>query len=174
MGLQSFVYYVLIAWLSSIEQGSGIAPATAGFHQLLLNLFALLGSLGCSAAIHRLTDQRSLAIGGALLYVVALLGLLTAPALAALWASVAGISAGANLVLALSLFGLRTRDHDQAGALSGMAQSIGYGLAALGPVVIGAVHDVSPSWSAALVVLLAFVVLQGLAGTLASRPRLIA
>jgi CP family cyanate transporter-like MFS transporter len=174
MGLQSFAYYVLIAWLSSIEQAAGIAPATAGFHQLLLNLFALLGSLACSAAIHRLAGQRSLAVGGALLYVVALLGLLIAPGLAALWASIAGISAGANLVLALSLFGLRTRDHDRAGALSGMAQSVGYGLAALGPLLIGAAHDATGSWTPALILLLAFVVGQGAFGALASRSRYVA
>jgi MFS transporter, CP family, cyanate transporter len=173
MGLQSFAYYVLIAWLASIEQAAGATPVTAGLHQLLLNLFALLGSIASSAAIHRLAGQRSIAVTGALLLVIALTGLLAAPGLAAVWASIAGFSAGGTLVLALSLFGLRTRHHDQAAALSGMAQSIGYALAALGPIVVGAVHDATDSWPTVLLLLIAIGVVQGIVGTLASRPRFV-
>ena len=173
MGLQSLAFYVMVTWLSSIEHAAGISPATAGFHQLLFNLFGLVGSLVCSALIHRLPDQRPIAIGGSLLLLVALIGLLLAPGIAVLWAIIAGFAIGVTLALALSLFGLRTRHYSEAGALSGMAQSAGYTLAALGPIAIGAVHDATASWTPALAVLAALAVVQTVFGALASRPKTI-
>jgi CP family cyanate transporter-like MFS transporter len=173
MGLQSLAFYVMVTWLSSIEHAAGISPATAGFHQLLFNLFGLLGSLACSALVHRLPDQRPIAIGGSLLLIVALVGLLLAPGIAVLWAIIAGFAGGVTLALALSLFGLRTRHYAEAGALSGMAQSAGYTLAALGPIAIGAVHDVTASWKPALAILVVLAVVQTVFGALASRPKTI-
>ncbi len=173
MGLQSLAFYVLVTWLPSIEHAAGISPATAGFHQLLFNLFGLMGSLACSALIHRLPDQRAIAVGGSLLLMVALVGLLLAPQLAVIWAVIAGFAGGITLALALSLFGLRTRHHAEAGALSGMAQAGGYTLAALGPIAIGAVHGATASWTPALAILVALVVVQAVCGALASRPKTI-
>lgn len=173
MGLQSLAFYVLVTWLSSIEQAAGISSVTAGFHQLLFNLSGLAGSLVCSALIHRLPDQRVVAVVGSLLLTTALTGLLVAPGVAVVWAVLAGFAGGITLALALSLFGLRTRDYADAGALSGMAQSAGYTLAALGPIVIGAIHDVASSWTPALGVLIGLALVQTVFGGLASRPRTI-
>ncbi|MGV9301196.1 CynX/NimT family MFS transporter [Amycolatopsis sp. NPDC003676] len=173
MGLQSLAFYVLVTWLSSIEQAAGISSVTAGFHQLLFNLSGLAGSLVCSALIHRLPDQRVVAVVASLLLTTALTGLLVAPGVAVVWAVLAGFAGGITLALALSLFGLRTKDYADAGALSGMAQSAGYTLAALGPIVIGAIHDVASSWTPALGVLIGLALVQTVFGGLASRPRTI-
>ncbi|MGW7534902.1 CynX/NimT family MFS transporter [Amycolatopsis sp. NPDC054798] len=174
MGLQSLAFYVLVTWLSSIEHAAGISSVTAGFHQLLFNLSGLAGSLVCSALIHRLPDQRAVAITGSLLLTAALTGLLAAPGIAVLWAVLAGFAGGITLALSLSLFGLRTKDYSDAGALSGMAQSAGYTLAALGPIAIGAIHDATSSWTPALGVLIALALTQTVFGALASRPKTIA
>lgn len=173
MGLQSTVYYVIITWLPTIESASGISPAAAGFHQLLLNGFGIIGSLGAAALIHRMTDHRALAVGTVLIVGVLVVGVMTAPALDALWVSLGGLGTGASIVLALSLFGLRTTHHAQAAALSGMAQSVGYLLAASGPIAIGIVHDATGSWTPALAILLGLLAAQLVAATLASRPRVI-
>lgn len=174
MGLQSLAFYVLVTWLSSIEHAAGISSVTAGFHQLLFNLSGLAGSLVCSALIHRLPDQRAVAIAGSLLLTAALTGLLFAPGIAVLWAVLAGFAGGTTLALSLSLFGLRTKDYSDAGALSGMAQSAGYTLAALGPIAIGAIHDATSSWTPALGVLVVLALVQTVFGALASRPKTIA
>ncbi|MFD2474357.1 CynX/NimT family MFS transporter [Amycolatopsis silviterrae] len=173
MGLQSLAFYVLVTWLSSIEHAAGISSVTAGFHQLFFNLSGLAGSLVCSALIHRLPDQRAVAITGSLLMAAALTGLLIAPGLGVLWAIVAGFAGGITLALSLSLFGLRTKHYADAGALSGMAQAAGYTLAALGPIAIGAIHDATSSWTPALGVLIGLALVQTVFGALASRPRTI-
>ena len=74
--------------------------------------------------------------------------------LALLWTCFLGLGTGACFALALSFFALRAPDARHAGALSGMAQSIGYALAAGGPILIGFLHDRTDSWDASLVVLL--------------------
>ncbi|HEY0246854.1 MAG TPA: MFS transporter [Gryllotalpicola sp.] len=173
MGLQSIVYYVLITWLATIERAAGVDAAAAGTHQLLLNAFAIAGSLGCSALIPRFRDQRMLGAVAPALMILALVGMLAAPHLGAVWDSLAGLSGGATIVLALSLFGLRTDHHAQATALSGMAQSVGYLLAAAGPVVMGALHDAVSSWTPTLLVLMALELVLIVFGLLVGRRRVV-
>jgi len=173
MGIQSIGYYIFITWLPSIERAAGTSETAAGAHQFLLNAFAIVGSVACSALIPRLPDQRALAAGVPLITLAAGLGLVLAPSWGALWACMIGAAGGVTIVLSLSFFGLRTRHHSQASDLSGMAQCIGYLFAAAGPVAIGALHDATGSWTPALLVSIALqVVLCGF-GYLAGRNRFI-
>jgi CP family cyanate transporter-like MFS transporter len=171
MGLQSFGFFVLVTWLPSIEHASGVDAATAGTHEFLLNIASLAGTLICSAVLHHVSDQRALTALTSVLFGASVLGLLVAPALTALWAIGAGLSCGASLVLALSFFGLRTRRHEQAAALAGMAQSLGYLVAAVGPIGVGLVHDAAGSWTPAVLALLGTTVPMLIAGVLSGRPR---
>jgi CP family cyanate transporter-like MFS transporter len=173
MALQSTGYFVLITWLPSIEESAGVSPATAGVHQLLLNGLGIAGSITASALIPRLRDQRLLGVVAPLLFGVAIAGVLVAPQLGAVWAVIAGIAGGASIVLALSFFGLRTANHAQAAALSGMAQSIGYLVAAAGPIAVGALHDATGSWTPALLALLVIDLFLTVFGYLAGRNRVI-
>lgn len=115
---------------------------------MLINMGSLVGSLTSSVLIHRLRDHRGIALGSGLSKATAFAGLLLLPEVSAVWASLAGVSSGVSLFLSLSLFGLRTRDHFAAGSLSAMAQCLGYVLAALGSLTIGAMHDLTSSWAA--------------------------
>jgi MFS transporter, CP family, cyanate transporter len=171
MGLQSTVFYVMITWLPSLEESRGVSAADAGVHQLLLNGFGIVGSLVTSRIVHAWHDQRAIAAGSTLLVAAGLAVVVTVPALAAIGVSVAGIGVGGAIVLALSLFGLRTAHHAEAARLSGMAQGIGYLLAAAGPVLIGALHDATGSWAIAIGVLFPLLVVQLVAGLLAGRAR---
>jgi len=173
MGLQSLSYYSMLAWLATILQDAGLDAGTAGFYMFLLNLSGILGSLTCSALLHRLRDQRPLTFTASLITVSALTGFLIAPEMGIIWACIAGFASSSTLVLSLALFGLRTRNHQEAAALSGMAQSIGYSLAALGPIAIGALYDATASWTLPLSVLIALAGTQAVLGLLAGRPRVL-
>lgn len=174
MGLQSVVFYVFVTWLPAIEHSAGISEAAAGVHSFVLNAVAIGGSLLSSALIPRLRNQWLISVGGPILAVVATVGILLAPEWSALWAGVLGVSGGANIVLALSLFGLRTTHHADAAAMSGMAQCVGYLVAAAGPIVVGAVHDASGSWTLPLlIVVFAVEVPLVVFGYLAGRDRIL-
>jgi cyanate transporter len=170
-GLQSLLFYVVLAWLPSILRDSGLGAGGAG---ALLALFALGGippSLVVPIVATRMRDQRALAAGVAAVEAVAVVGLLGAPGAAALWVFLFAIGQGAAFSLALTVIILRAPDSKRAAELSGMAQAIGYALAAIGPVAIGALHDWSGGWDVPLAVLLALTAPLALAGVAAGRAR---
>jgi CP family cyanate transporter-like MFS transporter len=171
MGLQSMLFYVVINWLPAIEQGFGVSPAEAGVHLFIFQIAGTVGNVVSAALIHRMRDQRLLGLGCSVVDLVAVAGILMAPQFLVLWVALAGLGAGSSILLALSMFGLRTRHHEQTAALSGMAQSLGYLLAATGPVVIGALHDSTGGWVVPLQVLCGVLVVQGVFGLLAGRAR---
>ncbi|MEP6843132.1 MAG: MFS transporter [Pseudolysinimonas sp.] len=172
MGVQSTVFFTLITWLPTIEQSTGISAATAGFHQFLLNIGSLVGSLVTAAAIHRgASDQRAVAVASAVLIAIGVAAEIAAPSFSVIWVCIIGLGTGTAIALALSLFALRTSDHRQAAELSGMAQSLGYLFAAAGPVAIGILHDMTDSWNIALVVILALAAAQLVSSLFASRNR---
>ena len=173
MGAQSTVYYTLITWWPSVEQAHGTSAATAGWHLFGLQVAGLLANLAMARLIPRRPDQRLLALGATGLVLVGIVGQLLLPEASLLWIVLAGAGGGASIVLALSLFGLRTGDHRQAAVLSGMAQSVGYALAAAGPVLLGALHDRTGSWTRPLFVLVAVLAVQAVAGLLAGRRLLV-
>ena len=56
---------------------------------------------------------------------------------------------------AMALLGLHTRDGEDASRLSGLAQSVGYLIAAVGPVLLGKIYDLWGSWTLPLGILAA-------------------
>lgn len=174
LGLQSVVYYVVITWWPSVEHGDGISAVVAGIHQSVLQAVGIAGTLVAGALLQRLRDQRGLGAFLALLSLAAVLGQMAAPGLAVVWVMFIGFSSGGSIVVGLSLFGLRTHNHERAAALSGMAQSVGYLIAASGPVVLGILHDSVGNWTVPLLVLAVICVVEGVFAVLAGRDRYIA
>lgn len=70
-------------------------------------------------------------------------------------------------------FGLLTKDAHQAAELSGMAQSIGYLLAAMGPALIGYLHDAANSWTLPLLILVSASIVLFIVGWGAAWNRLV-
>ncbi|MDD3325513.1 MAG: MFS transporter [Zoogloea sp.] len=169
MGLNSFIYYVMIGWLPSILTSSGHSAAQAGSLHGAMQLASALPGLLLGSVVPRLKGQRAVALGAALLLSLAFLGLLRLPAWAALWVACFGFGSGACIILSLSFMGLRTNSPAQAAALSGMAQSVGYLLAASGPPLVGLLRDASGGWSLPLALCLALTLVVAVLGTLAGR-----
>ncbi len=67
-----------------------------------------------------------------------------------------GIGQGGLIAVALTVIVLRTQDSHSAAQLSGMAQCVGYTLAAIGPLIVGLIRSWTGSfaWSAVLFVAL--------------------
>jgi CP family cyanate transporter-like MFS transporter len=100
---------------------------------------------------------------------LSLLGLWQLPSLAMLWVALFGFGAGAAFILGLTFVSLRASDSDQAAALSGMAQCIGYSLAAAGPPLVGLAHDTTGGWNVALGLCVVAALLMAVFGSLAGR-----
>lgn len=173
MGLQSIAFYVLMAWLPTIEQSRGVSATTAGLHLSVFLLVSVFASLATGGILHRGPDQRVVSFASGALLFLTFLGLAVAPELTLLWVLLGAIGCGSLIVIALSLFSLRTVNYPQAAALSGMAQSVGYGLGAAGPVIFGGLRDVSGDWTLPLLVTAGIMVVLAVMGALAGRDRVI-
>ncbi|GIP20992.1 hypothetical protein J22TS3_12670 [Paenibacillus sp. J22TS3] len=122
----------------------------------------------------RMSNQRLLVVITTILLVTGTLGLLYGSSdLILLWIIILGIGGGFAFSLSMMFFGLRTENAHQAAELSGMAQSIGYLLAAVGPALIGYLHDVTNSWNLPLFILLGASVLLLVVGKGAARNRFV-
>ncbi|MCT2085470.1 MFS transporter [Microbacterium enclense] len=152
--VNSSVAYGMFAWMPTILiDTAGVDAATAGS---LLALFSFMGlpvSLVVPllvARLRRTTPFYAVAVVGGL---VGVAGLLFAPnAATVLWVVLIGLPP-LMFPMVLVLFGLRTRSHETAVALSGFVQSLGYALAALVPLAIGVSHEATGGWNAGLLVL---------------------
>lgn len=173
MGLQSTCFYILVNWLPSIEEAAGIPLSVAGQHLLIYQVVGLFAGMAVPLFM-RGDGQVTAAVGSAVPMVVAAVGLIVAPQLAVLWIFCAGVASGTALVVALSLIALRSRAEHETARLSGMAQSVGYGFAALGPIVAGYLAQLTGGWEASLLVVAALGVAQiaiGWAVGRAPKPR---
>jgi CP family cyanate transporter-like MFS transporter len=171
MGLQSLGFYVVLSWLPSILQSQGSSAEGAGWALFYLQVLGVTMNAAVPLLARRMRDQRALAAGGSLLSLIGYLGLMLAPAAAPLWVTLIGLATGTCFVLALSFLSLRAADARQAAALSGMAQAVGYSLAAVGPVLFGALHDVTDGWTVPLAALSIAAAAQVIAGFGAGRAR---
>ncbi|KGT96092.1 MFS transporter [Erwinia typographi] len=169
MALQSMAFYTLITWFTPYAQANGFSQQAAGWLLFVYQIVAVASNFACMAALKRLPDQRLLGFVCSLAIFIGLAGLWLAPHFAALWLIIAGCGAGASMVTCLTLFNLRAADHRQASQLSGMAQCVGYALAALGPLFFGVLHEHSAGWTLPLGVLTAMSLLQTIVAPLAGR-----
>jgi MFS transporter, CP family, cyanate transporter len=169
LGLNSLVYYVVVSWLPAILGDAGYTPQQAGAMHGVLQLATAVPGLALVPLVHRLKDQRIVAFCTSVLTMVSLLGLQFAPAWAIVWAILFGLGAGATIILGLMFISLRTVNSQQAASLSGMAQCIGYLLAAAGPTLVGALHDLLGGWSVTLSLCTLLCCIMALIGLLAGR-----
>lgn len=172
MGMQSLLFYVLIAWLPEIMTSRGLSEDSAGWMLSLFQIAALPVSFIVPIVAGRMKNQRLLVIIMTVLLFVSLAGLyFGGNAFISLWTILLGIGGGCAFSLAMIFFSLRTKDAHDAASLSGMAQSVGYLLAAAGPTLFGLLHDTTASWNLPLLLLLAVSALLFLAGLGASKNR---
>tara|TARA_R110000744_G_scaffold107597_3_gene204120 strand:+ start:223 stop:1413 length:1191 start_codon:yes stop_codon:yes gene_type:complete len=154
MGLQSMVFYTILAWLPVILQSRGYDAAFAGWMLSLSQATGIIGSLVIPYLAGKQKNQRGIVVVLVLLELVSLTGLLFPQfGLVALWVSILGIALGGTFGLALLFLVLRSHDTESATELSGMAQSIGYLVAATGPMLFGGIFDLTGNWDYAIMVL---------------------
>lgn len=171
MGLQSLTFYVMLAWLPTIFLEAGLPADQAGYLLSLTNAVQVVTSLAVPVLAGRRASQVPYVVGAGALTVLGYLGMLLAPAAAPwLWMVVLGIGQGASFALALLIIALRPSSPAEVTALSAVAQSVGYAIAAVGPLLFGFLRQVSGGWTVPLLAGLGVLAVQIVAGWLAGRP----
>ncbi|MFS0822028.1 CynX/NimT family MFS transporter [Bacillus sp. 1P02SD] len=173
MGLQSFLFYCTVAWLPEILESHGMQLSIAGWMVSLMQLVGLPTTFLAPVIANRLKSQKMMVGIIGIVYLTGIMGLMFVQTNILLILSIICIGAaqGASISLALTMIGLRTKDSRQAANLSGMAQSIGYLLAAIGPTLVGFLFDYTQSWLTPLVIFIVISILMTIAGVGAGRNR---
>jgi MFS transporter, CP family, cyanate transporter len=170
--LQSAGFYATLAWLPSVFHSHGLSTSYAGFLLSLSLIFGLIPALTVPSLAARAGHQRLFVLVFVALIAVGWMGVILAPtSVPYLWVVVLGIGQNALFPLAMTLIVLRGGPVASTSALSTMVQTVGYLMAAGGPLAIGAVHDISGSWTPALIVLVGLLVPQTVIGLEAARNR---
>ncbi len=169
-GIQSMQAYVQFGWVAQMYRDGGADAATAGLMAGIIAAFGVPTGLVMPMVVHRVRDLRPVVTALCLLLVAGYAGIWVAPTTYPwLWAVLLGLSAAA-FPMALALVTARSRDPHITAQLSGLAQSIGYTLAAIGPFVVGALYGATGSWTVPLGLLMASSVVMWVAGLMASAP----
>ena len=164
--LQSLVSYIVMGYVPAIAIDAGIPASRAG---VLLGITMAVGIPGTFVVVSFVRSAAWLRFGFVLVAAASgggILGLLWAPAAAPeVWAALLGLGMCVfPLVLALIAgMGANARETSR---VSGLAQSLGYTVATLGPLGAGALRQVSGSWTAVLIGVTALIALQCLVGLL--------
>lgn len=173
MGLQSSLAYCVFAWLPPILVDRGESPLQAGFLLSVSVMTQLITAFsGPWLAMHIGSDQRPTLCLMLATALVGLLGCLFAPLSSIwLWVLLLGLGQGGQFSVALLLIVLRSHDTPTAARLSGMAQGVGYTFAALGPLAVGLLHDLTGRWGATGVLFTALTAAGLVSGWIAAQNR---
>lgn len=166
--------YALFAWLPEIViDTAGATPTQAGALVALFGIIGLPAGLLAPVLATRVKNIGWVFVAAVASYVAGYLGLLLAPG-AATWLWVLLIGSGPIVFpLCLVLINLRTRSHEGSIALSGFVQGIAYALGALGPLLIGLLHDLTGGWTVPLLFLLATTLLTLISAAMLAKPVLV-
>lgn len=174
MGGQSLAFYTAITWLPELLSSLGYGLSASGWLVFLMQFSLIPTTFIIPMFAERMSSQVPIAVGTAIVFIISF-GMLFFPikALAPFTVLLLGVASGSGFSLSMMFFSLRTTTGLEAAKLSGMAQSLGYLLAAFGPVFVGLLYDFGNGWTLPLLFLIFISVLILLAGLIAGQDRTI-
>ena len=172
--LMSFVFYGLNSWLPDAYVERGWSQSAAGGLLAVLNTITIAVGFFVAWAADHIGTRRAWLAGAAALQVVALLGIVLLPGGGWAWAVLLGLSIGPLFPLTMTLPLDAAERPAEVAALAGMMLGLGYTLSSSGPLILGAVRDLSGNFNAVLWVLVAASALQFLVDASFSPARLAA
>lgn len=158
-GFQSMLFYTGLTWLPTMASNAGLSHATAGTLSGVYSLISLpLSMFLPNLVAHVSAKLRRTIMGGfCLLGIIGIAALFFQQASFGYWLLInclIGASVGALFPYLMTTFSLKTTDPHKTAKLSGMAQTGGYLLAAVGPFLFGYGFEIFHSWTFSIACLL--------------------
>ncbi|MFF4225955.1 MFS transporter [Streptomyces abikoensis] len=170
-GLQALNAYAITGWLPSLLSGHGMSEGAAGVVLAVAQAVGIPVSFAVLALAKGPAGLRGAFAGVSAAMLVGFAGLLVAPmALPLVWAVLVGLGL-CSFPLVLAVIARSGSGPAQTTALSTLSQSLGYLLAALGPLAVGLLHSATGGWTAPMALLLGTAAAQLAVGIALTRGR---
>ncbi|AWG26380.1 CynX/NimT family MFS transporter [Flavobacterium kingsejongi] len=148
MGLQSLMYYCLVAWLPIVLQEWGMPNEDSGWILSYIQMAMLPVTFAGPIIANKMANQKVLVLlVSAAMALSILLLIVFKTDYIYLAAILFGMASGLAFSLSMMFFVLRTKQNETVAKISGMAQSIGYFLAAFGPPIFGKLYELNHNWN---------------------------
>ena len=171
MGTQSLLFYTLVAWLPTIIVSKGMSDSFAGNMAFSFQLIAIPITLIVPVLCDRFKGQQTLVMLTCVSYLSGMIIFLLSESQIATLAAVVlmSLGMGGSISLSIAFISLRSHNAKRTSELSGMSQSAGYLLAAIGPFLMGLVYDHLHMWSIPILIMCGCIVLLAFCGYFAGR-----
>lgn len=171
MGIQSLVYYCLVALLPTLLIDYGMTKTEAGWVFSVLQLAMLPAMLFSPVLATKMNNPKVMIYITSVLYILGISMFIFFKAkYSYISAILIGIAGGFAFSLSILFFSLRSKTMAGTIKISGMAQSIGYLIAAFGPPIFGKLYDVDSTWNYSLYFLFLCIILMTFFGKNATKP----
>jgi CP family cyanate transporter-like MFS transporter len=148
--IQCGIYYGLSTWLPTITADElGLDPSAAG---ALASLFqgAAIGGAFLVPLLARFTPAIVPTLTICISWIILTVGMLAAPELTWVWLTIGAIGHAGGFVVIFTTLVTVSRTDGEAAGMSALVQGGGYAIGALGAPLIGALHELTGAWTAAL------------------------
>ncbi|MGV0924680.1 CynX/NimT family MFS transporter [Empedobacter tilapiae] len=174
MGLQSLIYYCLVALLPTLLIDYGMNKVEAGWVFSVLQLAMLPAMFFSPILAAKMKDPKIMIYITSILYIIGIVMFIVFKSkYSYISAILIGIAGGFAFSLSILFFSLRSKTIAGTIKISGMAQSIGYLIAAFGPPIFGKLYDLDSTWKYSLFFLLLCIIIMTFFGSKATRPKFI-
>ncbi|QAY59321.1 MFS transporter [Microbacterium protaetiae] len=165
---QAFAFYAITAWLPTLLTDQGFSSNAAGAIAAIFQVGGMIGSL----LLPVITLRSSILVGALCVgigWLAVPLGFLFAPSLWLAWCIIGGLAQGGGITVVFIMINAFGDDEHTTAGRSGIVQGLGYAVAAAGPLVLGALHEVTDAWTLPLLVELVAVLLFLVPGVIVAR-----
>ena len=163
IGIVALIFYSCLTWLFTIFHSKGLSSEAAGYYVSAFQLTGIASSFIVPYLSGKRADQRPIAytLVGLFIAGIALINIFSNNGILLAATLIGGFAGNGLFALSMSLIGFRSSNGSDATKLSSMSQSLGYVIAAFGPIAFGMLNELSGGWVAPLwvVVALGFILL---------------
>ncbi|MGW1992565.1 MFS transporter [Embleya sp. NPDC001921] len=169
--LQALNCYALVGWLPTLLSDEGMSGGKAGAMLAITQGAGIPATFALLAFVRATGRLRPAFVVVSVSMLIGFVGLLVAPvALPVVWAAAVGLGF-CSFPLVLSVIGGSGTGAAETTALSTLAQSLGYAVAATGPFALGLMHGATGGWTVPMAALVVTAVGQLLVGLVLSGNR---
>ncbi len=153
MGTQAMLFYCISAWLPSILQWRGMSAEEAALVSTATQIISLSTTLLVPIFMEKMSWRKLVMVCNLCYISGALVFFFSGSAGVIFWIGIVllALGVGTGFSACIFLFSARSASSAETSAISGFAQSGGYVFAAVGPVLMGRIFDISGSWVGAMI-----------------------